>query len=150
METTSTRAMLVERRELGAEFAAITATIPRSEIEAALSSDIPAELFLDVKRLSGETSAEERTLSVAWERADLERLLNEARGDAITFSFAHDELERALRRRGGSRPARAGAHPDRGRGCRVRAPPVSARAAPRRSTRRSGCDANRPGPTTRR
>jgi hypothetical protein len=96
METTSTRAMLVERPELGADDAPITATIPRSEIEAALSSDLPAELFLDVKRLSGETSAEERTLSVAWERADLERLLNDARGDAITFSFAHDDLERAF------------------------------------------------------
>jgi hypothetical protein len=93
METTSTRAMLVERPELGAEAAAVTATIPRSEIEAALSSDLPAELFLDVKRPS---SSEERTLSVAWERGDLERLLNDARGDAVTFSFAHDDLERAF------------------------------------------------------
>jgi hypothetical protein len=96
MEPTSTRALLVEPPDLAAESAAISATIPRSEIEAALSSDLPLELYLDVKRLSDESSAEERTLSVAWERADLERLLDDAQGDAITFSFAHDDLERAF------------------------------------------------------
>src|SRR5688500_15402076 len=58
MDTTSARARLVEPLDFAAEFAAITATIPRSEIEAALSSDLPAELYLDVKRPSGETDAE--------------------------------------------------------------------------------------------
>lgn len=96
METTSTRARLVEPSDLEAEFAAITATIPRDEIEAALSSDLPAELFLDVKRPSGEADAEERTLSVAWEKSDLERLLAGAEAEAITFSFAYDDLERAF------------------------------------------------------
>ena len=95
METTSAQALLVEPPELDSAFAAITATIPRSEIEAALSSDEPAKLYLDV-RASGEARAEERTLSVAWERADLERLLANAKADAITFSFAHDDLERAF------------------------------------------------------
>jgi len=96
METTSTRARLVEPSDLEAEFAAITATIPRDEIEAALSSDLPAELFLDVKRPSGEADAEERTLSVAWEKSDLERLLAGAEAEAITFSFAYEDLERAF------------------------------------------------------
>ena len=96
METTSTRARLVEPSDLDAEFAAITATIPRHEIEAALSSDLPAELFLDVKRPSGDAEAEERTLSVAWEKSDLERLLAGAESEAITFSFAYDDLERAF------------------------------------------------------
>jgi len=96
METTSTRARLVEPSDLEAEFAAITATIPRDEIEAALSSDLPAELFLDVKRPSSEADAEERTLSVAWEKSDLERLLAGAEAEAITFSFAYDDLERAF------------------------------------------------------
>jgi hypothetical protein len=96
MDTTSARARLVEPLDFAAEFAAITATIPRSEIEAALSSDLPAELYLDVKRPSGETDAEERTVALAWEKADLERLLEGARADAITFSFAYDELERAF------------------------------------------------------
>jgi hypothetical protein len=95
MDTTSTRAMLVEPRDLDAEFDAITATIPRSEVEAALSSEDPAELYLDVQRRSGEDT-EERTLSVAWERQDLERLLDRAESDAITFSFARSELERAF------------------------------------------------------
>src|SRR5215210_767214 len=96
METTSTRALLVEPPDLAAESAVITATIPRSEIEAALGSDLPPELYLDVRRLSDETDGEERTLNVAWERQDLERLLDDARGDAITFSFAHDDLERVF------------------------------------------------------
>ena len=96
MDTTSARARLVEPLDFAAEFAAITATIPRSEIEAALSSDLPAELYLDVRRPSGETDAEERTVAVAWEKADLERLLADARADAITFSFAYDDLERAF------------------------------------------------------
>ena len=96
MDTTSARARLVEPLDFAAEFAAITATIPRSEIEAALSSDLPAELYLDVKRPSGDTDAEERTVALAWEKADLERLLEGARADAITFSFAYDELERAF------------------------------------------------------
>ena len=96
METTSTRARLVEPSDLEAEFAAITATIPRDEIEAALSSDLPAELLLDVKRPSGAADAEERTLSVAWEKSDLERLLAGAEAEAITFSFAYDDLERAF------------------------------------------------------
>jgi hypothetical protein len=95
METTSTRALLVEPPDFGADSAAITATIPRAEVEEALSSDRPAELFLEVKRLAGD-SAEERSLSVTWEREDLERLLDEARGDAITLSFAYDDLERAF------------------------------------------------------
>jgi hypothetical protein len=96
MDTTSARARLVEPLDFAAEFAAITATIPRSEIEAALSSDLPAELYLDVRRPSGEMDAEERTVAVAWEKADLERLLADARADAITFSFAYDDLERAF------------------------------------------------------
>jgi hypothetical protein len=96
MDTTSARARLVEPLDFAAEFAAITATIPRSEIEAALSSDAPAELYLDVKRTSGETDGEERTVAVEWEKADLERLLADARADAITFSFAYDDLERAF------------------------------------------------------
>ena len=96
METTSARALLVGPRDLDTAFDAITATIPRSEIEAALSSELPAELYLDVLRASDDTGAEERTLSVAWERADLERLLEDAKANAITFSFAYDDLERAF------------------------------------------------------
>ena len=94
MDATSTRALLVEPPDLDADFA-VTATVPRSEVEEALSSDDPAELFLDVKRLSGD-DAEERTVAIEWTREDLERLLADARGDAITFSFARDDLERAF------------------------------------------------------
>jgi hypothetical protein len=91
MEMASTRAMLVAPGELDPSFDAITATIPRAEFEEALSWDEPAELLLDVRQ-----AGEERTISVAWERADLERLLRDARGAAITLGFQHQELERAL------------------------------------------------------
>jgi hypothetical protein len=91
MEMASTRAMLVGPGELDPSFDAITATIPRAEFEEALSWDEPAELLLDVRQ-----AGEERTISVAWERADLERLLRDARGAAITLGFQHEELERAL------------------------------------------------------
>jgi hypothetical protein len=95
MDTTSVRARLVEPTDLDEEFRAITATIPRSEVEAALSSELRPELYLDVRR-PGAAEAEERTVAVAWEKDDLERLLDGARQDAITFSFAYDELERAF------------------------------------------------------
>ena len=95
MEKTSANAMLVDPRDLDAGFA-VTATVPRSEVEEALSSDLPVELFLDVERASEEAGTEERTVSVSWERADLERLLADTESSAITLSFAPGELERVF------------------------------------------------------
>lgn len=93
MEMTSARALLVEPGDLDAS-AAVTTTIPRDEIEAALASDEPAELVLDVVRPG--SAGEPTSVSVAWERPDLERLLVDARGDAVTFAFSAQELEKAL------------------------------------------------------
>ena len=95
MEKTSANAMLVDPHDLDAGFA-VTATVPRSEVEEALSSDLPVELFLDVERASEEAGTEERTVSVSWERADLERLLADTESSAITLSFAPGELERVF------------------------------------------------------
>jgi hypothetical protein len=90
MEMTSARAKLVDADALDGQ--GVTATIPRDEIEAALAMEEPADLVLEVAPPAGEP----RTVSVAWEPADLERLLDDTSGDAVTFSFRADELERAF------------------------------------------------------
>ncbi|MDQ4029895.1 MAG: hypothetical protein M3168_02525, partial [Actinomycetota bacterium] len=85
----STQAALVD---VGRFSDGVTATIPRSDFEAALASDEPAELFLEVTPREDE----KRDVSVAWSRADLERLLEQATGPTITLAFDRSELERVL------------------------------------------------------
>jgi hypothetical protein len=73
----------------------LTATLPRSEIEAALHDDAGADLFLEIARIqNGER--DDRTVKVAWERKDLEDLLKRASGDPVTLTFDQEELERML------------------------------------------------------
>src|SRR5262245_54388968 len=88
MEMTSASARLVD----AIDGQGMTATIPRDEIEAALAFEEPADLLLELSPATGEP----RTVSIAWEPADLERLLDETDGPAVTFSFRADELERAF------------------------------------------------------
>lgn len=92
MEMTSTTASLVKADDLEAEFAAITATISRAEVEEALGSGERPELFLELMR----DGDEQYELSVAWDREDLERMLGETDGEAITLMFERDGLERAV------------------------------------------------------
>jgi hypothetical protein len=92
MQMTSTRATLVGIDDLDADFAAVIATIARDEVEEAAKMDAPAELMLEVQ--GGD--AEARSVSVAWERADLERLLADTTGDEIAFLFNREELEEAI------------------------------------------------------
>jgi hypothetical protein len=89
MEVASTKASLVGTRDFADS---VTATIPRAEFEAALATDEPAELFIEVKQPSGDTG----DLAVAWDRADLERLLSESTGPTVTLAFERDELEGIL------------------------------------------------------
>ncbi len=98
MDETSTTAMLVGTREAFATRSdALTATVPRDEIEAALTSEPPDELVLDVLRtVEGAEAPERRTVNVAWNRTDLEMLLEDADSQAITFSFDPTELEKIL------------------------------------------------------
>ena len=98
METTSATAQLVGTRDMLAAFPnAVTTTIARGDIEEALSSDLPTELFLDVLRPAhAGVEAETRTVTVMWDRADLASLLEDNDADAMTFSFDGDELERAF------------------------------------------------------
>ena len=98
MDTTSATAMLVGTRDmLSAHPNAVTTTIARGEVEEALGSELPAELVLDVLRPAHDgVEAETRSVTVAWDRADLESLLADTDADAITFSFDLHELEQAF------------------------------------------------------
>jgi hypothetical protein len=90
MEVASTKASLVETPDFADS---VTATIPRAEFEAALAQAEPAELFLEVKQpATGDTG----DVAVAWDRADLERLLAESTGPTVTVAFDRTELEGIL------------------------------------------------------
>jgi hypothetical protein len=90
MEVASTKASLVQTPDLADS---VTATIPRADFEAALALEEPAELFLSVKQ---PTTGDTGDVSVAWDRADLERLLGETTGPTITLAFDRGELEGIL------------------------------------------------------
>jgi hypothetical protein len=75
----------------------MTATLPRGEIEEALTLDPPAELVLDVVRMPEESGESHRwAVNVAWTQQDLQSVLDGTDADAITFSFDPSELERAI------------------------------------------------------
>jgi hypothetical protein len=98
MSETSTTAMLVGTPDMFARRAnAVTATIPRDEIAQALATEPPADLILDIaRRDSNADESEERTVNVAWTQDDLESLLRLPGGEAVTFYFDPEELERVL------------------------------------------------------
>ena len=94
MEEVASTPKLVDPAALDAE-GALSATVPRSDIETALQDDAGADLFLEIARIqNGER--DDRTVKVAWERADLEDLLKRAVGDPITLTFSASEVERML------------------------------------------------------
>ena len=93
MEERPARAMLVPAAQVGE---GLTTVISRSEIEAALASEgEPIELVLDVTRLSDGEAAESRSVSVSWERFDLERLLEQAASENVELTFDREALWQA-------------------------------------------------------
>ena len=90
MEMTSRQAALVDIRDFSD---GITATIPRAEFAAALTSEEPAELFLELTRPESDDKAD---VAVTWNRDELERLLAATAGPTVTLAFKRDELETAL------------------------------------------------------
>jgi hypothetical protein len=69
----------------------ISTTLPRSELEEAIrDSEGPPQLALDLRAGGGD----ERILSVAWEREDLERVLGRTSGETVVLTFDRDELAR--------------------------------------------------------
>ena len=94
MEEVASTPKLVDSAAVDAK-PALTATLPRFEIEAALNDNAAADLFLEIARIqNGER--DDRTVKVAWERPDLEELLKRATGDPITLTFNEAELQRLL------------------------------------------------------
>jgi hypothetical protein len=87
-------ARLVDPAAVGAG-SALTATLPRSDLEAALQDPAGADLFLEIARIeNGERN--DRRITVEWSREDLERLLQGASGDTVSITLDGDELERML------------------------------------------------------
>jgi hypothetical protein len=94
MEVVASTAKLVDPAAFDPE-GGLTATLPRSDIETALQDDAGADLFLEIARIqNGER--DDRKVKVAWERGDLEELLQRASGDRITLTFSNAEIERML------------------------------------------------------
>lgn len=92
MEDLTARAKLVDASEIDAQ--GVTATVPRSELESALAADDgPTDLVLDVQRTEDGGG---RRIAVEWDRADLERLLSQAKDDAIVFAFEREPLALAF------------------------------------------------------
>jgi hypothetical protein len=98
MEETRTRVKLVDEPDVQAH--GLAATVSRKEVEeAAKADDGQAELVLDVSRTVGENGGrrvETRTVAVAWERAEIEKLLAQTQGDQVTIAIDHASLEQAL------------------------------------------------------
>ncbi len=76
--------MLVGTRDMfAADSGAVTTTLPREEIEAALTSEPPADLILEILRAApGNHDPENRTVNVGWARSDLESLLRDPDAEA--------------------------------------------------------------------
>src|SRR5436190_21862702 len=72
----------------------LVTTVPRAEVERALQSDEPVDLLLDIERAVAGEGRETERVALAWERQDLERLL-ENDGD-ITLTFDEAELQQLL------------------------------------------------------
>lgn len=73
----------------------LVTTVPRAQVEEALHLDEPVDLLLDIERSTGGEGRETRRLALAWERQDLERML-ENDGSEITLTFDEAELQQLL------------------------------------------------------
>jgi hypothetical protein len=94
MEEVASTPKLVDPTAITAE-GALTATLPRADIEAALKDDVGADLFLEIARIqNGERN--DRKIKVAWTKSELEDLLKQASGDQVTLTFDPAEVERML------------------------------------------------------
>ena len=93
MEEIAARAALVPAPDVGD---GLTTSISRSEIEEVLAADeAPIELVLDVTRFADGETGDTRSISVSWERSDLEQLLKDARGDQVILTFDREALRQA-------------------------------------------------------
>ena len=93
MEEIAARAALVPAPDVGD---GLTTSISRSEIEEVLAAEeAPIELVLDVTRFADGETGDTRSISVSWERSDLEQLLKDAQGDQVILTFDREALRQA-------------------------------------------------------
>lgn len=94
MQEIPARAALVSAPDVGQ---GLTTSVSREEVEKAMrAKDGPPELILDVTRFADGEAAETRSVAVAWEPADLERLLSETEGERVTLTFDGEALRQAM------------------------------------------------------
>jgi hypothetical protein len=94
MDELTANAVLVPAPDVGD---GVATSMPRSEIEEVLGqNEMPIELVLDVTRFSDGEAADTRSVAVSWERADLERLLEQTAGDEVILTFDRDALREAV------------------------------------------------------
>jgi hypothetical protein len=94
MEEIAARALLVPAADVGE---GLTTSVSRSEIEEVLGSkEEPIELILEITGYSDGEAGEPRSVAVSWERTDLERLLEEATGERVVFTFDSETLQKAV------------------------------------------------------
>ena len=94
MQEVNARAALVAAPGPGG---GLTTSLPRDEVEEALRAAQEApQLVLDVTRFADGEAAETRSITVAWEKGDLEELLRQATGERVTLTFDRDALEQAM------------------------------------------------------
>jgi hypothetical protein len=93
MQEIPARAALVSAPDVGQ---GLTTSISREEVEKAMRAEGPLELVLDVTRFENNEAAETRSVAVAWQPGDLEKLLSEAEGDRVTLTFDGEALREAM------------------------------------------------------
>jgi hypothetical protein len=91
MEETRRTVRLADSAPFDVSDRGVTATLLRSDIEAARSGAGPAELVLDVRRGQG-ADVEAHSIAIEWSPADLERLLGEGEAEEVTIAFDRDEM----------------------------------------------------------
>jgi hypothetical protein len=98
MDVVATQAKLVEA-PAGGEDRWLTATVPRDEVAEALQiEDGEPALLLDVIRTNGDglQTLQRKSVAVAWDHADLERLLQQATGERVTIAIDRSSLLEAF------------------------------------------------------
>jgi hypothetical protein len=98
MEVVATQAKLVDAAA-GGEDRWLTATVPRGEVAEALQiEDGEPALLLDVIRTNGDgqETLQRKSVAVAWDHADLERLLQRTTGERVTIAIDRSSLLEAF------------------------------------------------------
>jgi hypothetical protein len=94
MDELAARAVVVPASAVGG---GLTTSIPRSEIAEVLDlNESPIELVLDVTQFSDGKATDTRSVSVSWERSELEELLRATGDGDVLLTFDREALQEAL------------------------------------------------------